>query len=49
MGQNGYARALLAGSPELGSGRLLYVFELFHNDGPWVVDENYRKLNGVLS
>ena len=49
LGQNGYARALLAGSPEVGSGRLLYALEWFHNDGPWEVDENYRKLNGVLS
>ncbi|MBL0167371.1 MAG: TonB-dependent receptor [Propionivibrio sp.] len=49
VGQNGYARALLAGSPEVGSGRLLYALEWFHNDGPWVVDEDYRKLNGVLS
>jgi len=47
-GRNGYARSLLAGSPELGGGHLLYGLELFHNDGPWQVDENYRKLNGVL-
>jgi outer membrane receptor protein involved in Fe transport len=48
VGQNGYARSLLAGSPELGGGHLLYALELFHNDGPWQVDEDYRKLNGVL-
>ncbi|MBU1362521.1 MAG: TonB-dependent receptor [Gammaproteobacteria bacterium] len=48
LGQNGYARSLLAGSPELGGGHLLYALELFHNDGPWQVDEDYRKLNGVL-
>ncbi len=48
LGQNGYARSLLAGSPELGGGHLLYALELFHNDGPWQVDEHYRKLNGVL-
>ena len=47
-GQNGYARALLAGSPAVGAGNLLYALELFHNDGPWEVPENYRKLNGVL-
>ncbi len=49
LGENGYARGLLAGSPEAGPGRLLYGFEWFHNDGPWQVHENYRKLNGVLS
>lgn len=48
LGQNGYARSLLAGSPELGGGHLLYALELFHNDGPWQVEEHYRKLNGVL-
>lgn len=34
-GQNGYGRALLAGSPEVGAGKLLYALELFHTDGPW--------------
>lgn len=48
LGQGGYARSLLAGAPEAGSGRLLYALELFHNDGPWQVPEHYRKLNGVL-
>ncbi len=48
LGQRGYARSLLAGSPALGSGNLLYGLELFHNDGPWEVHENYRKLNGIL-
>jgi outer membrane receptor protein involved in Fe transport len=48
LGQYGYARSLLAGSPEVADGRLLYGLELFHNDGPWQVAEDYRKLNGVL-
>lgn len=48
IGQNGYARSLLAGSPRLGGGALLYGLEFFHNDGPWVVAEDYRRLNGVL-
>ncbi|HXE38943.1 MAG TPA: TonB-dependent receptor [Azonexus sp.] len=48
LGQHGYARSLLAGSPAFGNGHLLYGLEVFHNDGPWQVDENYRKLNGVL-
>ena len=48
LGQNGYVRSLLAGSPQAGPGKLLYAMELFHNDGPWQVDEHYRKLNGVL-
>ncbi|MDP3538439.1 MAG: TonB-dependent receptor [Azonexus sp.] len=48
LGQRGYARSLLAGSPALGGGNLLYGLEVFHNDGPWQVHENYRKLNGIL-
>lgn len=48
LGQNGYGRSFVAGSPELGGGHLLYGLEVFHNDGPWQVDENYRKLNGLL-
>lgn len=48
LGQHGYARSLLAGSPALAGGHLLYALELFHNDGPWQVSEDYRKLNGVL-
>ena len=48
LGQRGHARTLLAGSPQQGDGRLLYALELYHNDEPWQVPENYRKLNGVL-
>lgn len=49
LGANGYARALLAGSPvAAGGGQWLYGLELFHNDGPWQVPEGYHKLNGVL-
>ncbi len=47
-GQNGYGRAMLAGSPELGSGSLLYGIETMHNDGPFTRGDNYRKVNGVL-
>lgn len=48
LGQNGYVRTLLANSPKLGDGNLLYAVELFHNDGPFVVKDNYQKRNGVL-
>ena len=48
LGQNGYQRALLAGSPAVGNGQLVYALEAFHNDGPWLVAEHYKKLNGVL-
>ncbi len=48
LGTQGYRRTLLADSPMLGNGKLLYALELFHNDGPFVVGDNYRKANGVL-
>jgi len=48
IGENGYTRLLLAGSPAVGSGHLLYALEAFHNNGPWTVPENNQKLNGVL-
>lgn len=50
-GPGGYLRTLLADSPKAspqGSGQWLYGLELFHNNGPWTVPENYRKFNGVL-
>jgi len=48
FGSNGYQRAMAANSYDSGPGHLLYGFELFRNDGPWVNPEDYRKLNGVL-
>src|SRR3989440_5157154 len=48
LGNDGYRRAMAANSFDSGPGHLLYGFELFHNDGPWVNPEDYRKLNGVL-
>src|SRR5947207_8186707 len=35
-----YGRALVAGTPHLGDGHLLYALELFHEDGPWVRPDN---------
>ena len=48
LGQDGFARAMLAGSPELAGGTLLYALETMRNDGPWTRPDDYRKLNGVL-
>lgn len=45
-GQFGYQRALVADSFNLGgTKRLIAAVETMHHDGPWVVDENFRKLN----
>jgi hypothetical protein len=47
-GSYGYARALLAGSPEVGRGNLLYAFEYQHGNGPWERPNSFNKYNGVL-
>ncbi len=48
MGQDGWGRALFAASPKIGSGSLLGALELNHNDGPWELPDDYRKVNGVI-
>jgi hypothetical protein len=48
VGMFGYARALLAESPQLGPGTLLYALEYNHYDGPWTVPENSNRYNALL-
>jgi outer membrane receptor protein involved in Fe transport len=47
-GQYGYRRALLAGSPKVGAGQVVYGLEYQHNDGPWDHPADFKKYNGVL-
>jgi outer membrane receptor for Fe3+-dicitrate len=47
-GENRYGRALLATSLETGGGDLLFGFDTTYTDGPWDLDENLRKLDGVV-
>ncbi|HVY36839.1 MAG TPA: TonB-dependent receptor [Polyangia bacterium] len=47
-GQFGYARALLAESPHVGPGTLLYALEYNHYDGPWDLAENSSRYNALL-
>jgi hypothetical protein len=47
-GQDGYRRALILGSTPLGGGTLLGAAEVYHNDGPFDVPDDYNRLNGVL-
>lgn len=47
-GQVGYGRVLVANNAEVGGGQLLYAGELEHNNGPWNIGDNARKLDGVL-
>ena len=48
FGQDGYRRALLLGSTALGSGTLLAAGEVYRNDGPFDVPDDYNRLNEVL-
>lgn len=48
LGQFGQRRVLLAKSPALNEGNLLYALELSNYDGPWENPDNYKKLNGIL-
>jgi outer membrane cobalamin receptor len=48
LGQDNYLRTVVAGSPELAGGNLLYALELMKNDGPWTRPDGYRKINAVL-
>jgi outer membrane receptor protein involved in Fe transport len=48
VGQERYARALIANSNALADGNLLYAVEAAHNNGPWDSPEKFHRLNGVL-
>ena len=47
-GDEGFQRALVAASPRVGRGHVLAAVEIEHNDGPWTVPDNYRKVNGLV-
>ncbi|MEM7199751.1 MAG: TonB-dependent receptor [Planctomycetota bacterium] len=47
-GRFDFQRTLFADSMELGDGDLLFAFEAQHEDGPWEVEQDYLKLNGVV-
>ena len=46
-GGEGFGRALIAVSPRAGNGHLLAALDVEHNDGPWNVADNYRKVSGL--
>lgn len=50
LGQNGYKRALVAGSKEISPGiTLLGAFEGMGNNGPWTVPEKLKKTNVLVT
>ncbi len=48
FGTDGYDRIFVADSPAVGIGHLLYAVELYHDDGPFVNPDEYKKANAVL-
>jgi TonB dependent receptor/TonB-dependent Receptor Plug Domain len=48
FGENGYRRALFAGSGPVAGGTLIGAAEVYHNDGPFDVPDDYNRLNGML-
>ncbi len=47
VGEDRYARALIANSNQVAGGSLLYAIEAAHNDGPWDNPEKFHRFNGV--
>ena len=47
FGEDGYRRGLFMGSTGLLGGTLLGAGEVYHNDGPFDVPDDYNRLNGV--
>jgi Carboxypeptidase regulatory-like domain/TonB dependent receptor-like, beta-barrel/TonB-dependent Receptor Plug Domain len=47
-GSYDFGRVLGAASPRVGPGYLLAAFETSYSNGPWVVQDAFRKYNGVL-
>ena len=47
-GEDGYRRLLASGSTTAAAGTVSAAGEYYHNDGPFTVPDNYRRLNGVL-
>jgi hypothetical protein len=47
VGQFGYRSILLAGSPQIGKGNLLFGLKLREYDGPWDVKQNFRNFSFI--
>ena len=47
FGEGGYRRGLMLGSTNLAGGTLLGGAEVYHNDGPFTVPDDYNRLNGL--
>jgi hypothetical protein len=48
VGEDRFARGLIANSTALSRGNLLYAIDVGHNDGPWEHPENFRHVSAVF-
>ena len=48
VGTFGYQRALVAASPRVGDGFLLFAIEGTRNEGPWEQPDDFRRFNTVI-
>ncbi len=48
LGTYGYERAVVAASPAVGAGHVLYALEGEHYNGPWDSPNEFRHINGVV-
>jgi len=48
VGEDSYARGLLAGSARLGNGDLLFGLDYGVTDGPWQLPEDLRRVNALV-
>jgi hypothetical protein len=48
FGEDGYRRALLMGSTGAMNGTISAAAEIYHNDGPFDVPDDYNRLNGLM-
>jgi hypothetical protein len=47
-GEDNYYRGLLAGSADVGEGSFLVGVDYSSTDGPWDLEQDFRKLNGLV-
>ena len=48
LGEDSFARGLLAGSANLGGGDLLFGLDYGVTDGPWDLPENLSRVNALV-
>jgi len=48
FGDYGYGNVLVAGSPKVGAGNLLYALQVYHDNGSFERPDEYGKFDGVL-